>query len=280
MKKIKQITSSLLAAFVASLIVAGVAYAGSLTAPSGIPEATSYTLGDIYSKLTTNATTSAGDHLVSKTTSPAPSLNTLTQIYEAIPTIDATRILSGTTYLGVAGTASAGYEYPSAPLKTGQTTCYDTSGVLVSCAGTGLDGEFQKGIAASYSDNGDGTITDNLTGLIWQKCSAGLSGTDCSAGDSTFMTSAAAVAVCESLALTGQADWRLPNIRELLSIMDYSVSNPSTNSTYFPNTMLGAYWSSSAYANHPTYSWLAYFDRGDTGYDDRTSPGSTVRCVR
>jgi hypothetical protein len=44
-------------------------------------------------------------------------------------------------------------------LKTGQTTAY----------GTGSDGDLQKGTARSYTDNGDGTITDNVTGLMWEK---------------------------------------------------------------------------------------------------------------
>jgi len=53
--------------------------------------------------------------------------------------------------------------------KTGQTICYDTSGNVISCAGTGQDGEIQAGVAwpePRFADNGDGTITDNLTGLM------------------------------------------------------------------------------------------------------------------
>src|SRR5574341_969930 len=61
----------------------------------------------------------------------------------------------------------------SGVLRTGQTRCDDglSHGTLVSCpAGpAGQDGELQKGIARSYTDNGDGTITDNATGLMWEK---------------------------------------------------------------------------------------------------------------
>ena len=56
--------------------------------------------------------------------------------------------------------------------KTGQTTCSDESGVSRPCTGTGEDGEHQKGVAwpnPRFTDNGDGTVTDNLTGLIWLK---------------------------------------------------------------------------------------------------------------
>jgi hypothetical protein len=61
------------------------------------------------------------------------------------------------------------------PLKTGETLCWDASGIAINtipCAGTEQDGELQKGLARSYTDNGDGTITDNRTGLTWEKLSA------------------------------------------------------------------------------------------------------------
>src|SRR5262245_23398229 len=54
---------------------------------------------------------------------------------------------------------------------TGQTTCWDSSGTMISCTGTGQDGDLQKGAALSYTDNADGTITDNNTGLVWEKLS-------------------------------------------------------------------------------------------------------------
>src|SRR3989344_6722099 len=89
-----------------TLVVAGVVYAGTLTAPSGTPAATSYTLSDIYTKLTTNADATATNHSLSTTTSPAASFHTLAQIYGAIPTIDAATLLANTTYLGITGSIS------------------------------------------------------------------------------------------------------------------------------------------------------------------------------
>jgi hypothetical protein len=65
------------------------------------------------------------------------------------------------------------YYYPSnfAPVpKTGQTTCWDEHGEPINCEGTGQDGELQKGVPwpdPRFTDNADGTVTDNLTGLIW-----------------------------------------------------------------------------------------------------------------
>jgi len=51
---------------------------------------------------------------------------------------------------------------------TGQTTCYDTGGSLISCEGTGQDGEYNIN-PLSYTDNGNATVTDNNTGIMWQK---------------------------------------------------------------------------------------------------------------
>ena len=54
--------------------------------------------------------------------------------------------------------------------KTGQSTCYNQTGVVIDCSGTGQDGEYQKGVAwpdPRFTNNGDCTITDKLTGLTW-----------------------------------------------------------------------------------------------------------------
>jgi hypothetical protein len=78
------------------------AEAGSLTPPA-TPAPTFHTLSDIYSRLTTNATSTAGNHSFTAPTSVVGSDYTLTQIYSAIPTIDPAKVLQGTNYLGVAG---------------------------------------------------------------------------------------------------------------------------------------------------------------------------------
>ena len=54
---------------------------------------------------------------------------------------------------------------------TGQTTCWDTTGSAIPCAGTGQDGDFGEGAPLAYLDNGDGTVTDVNTGLVWEKLS-------------------------------------------------------------------------------------------------------------
>ena len=62
--------------------------------------------------------------------------------------------------------------YPANVWRTGQTNCYDTNANIIPCVGTGQDGEYRAGVAwpsPRFTDNGNGTVTDNLTGLIWLK---------------------------------------------------------------------------------------------------------------
>jgi hypothetical protein len=92
-----------LTVMISVLMIYGIVQAGSLT-PSASPAATSFRLDDIYTRLTTNATSTEANHVFSPGASPAGTLYTLTQIYNVIPTIDATKVLSGASYLGVAGT--------------------------------------------------------------------------------------------------------------------------------------------------------------------------------
>lgn len=118
-----------------------------------------------------------------------------------------------------------------------------------------------------FTDNGDGTVTDNVTGLMWQQATA----------DS--MTWEAALAYCEGLPLAGYSDWRLPTIRELCSIVDYGTYSPAIDTEYFPDTMSSNYWSSTSNASHTDSAWLVYFNYG---YDDYDYKANTyyVRVVR
>jgi hypothetical protein len=140
---------------------------------------------------------------------------------------------------------------------------------VISCAGTGQDGDYIIN-PPSYTDNGDGTITDNVTGLVWQK-----------QDDGTKRTWDNAITYCSNLTLAGQTGWRVPTRIELISIVDYGGSRPTINGTYFPNTTASAYWSSTKYLGDPmtAYRVTLYFvtgssDIGSTGYS------YYVRCVR
>lgn len=401
--------------------ISSVVYAGTLT-PSATPAATFYTLGDIYTRLTTNASATLGNHDFAPGGSPGASLYTLTQIYDAVPTIDASKvklgtsylgvagslvpnggtataaglfngltahlsgdwsldtgtldlacntatfngtanivataydgsgdgtnrwcmketgdavagnilsgkvawvdglevtgtiatqtlaaasatvnagyyeattlnavdsdltaanILSGTTIFGVAGSATAGYTYSTGP-RTGQTICYNATGSVVACSDTGQDGEALKGVARSYTASNVGSdyiVTDNVTGLVWQKCSKGLSGNTCATGSATTDTWANALTYCNALDFAGQTDWRLPNVYELYSIMDFGKAGvPFADATYFPATVSATYWSSTSRPASGSSAMNVSFG-GGSAFSGSTGKSGTIyiRCVR
>ncbi len=106
----------------------------------------------------------------------------------------------------------------------------------------------------SYTDNGDGTVTDTSTGLMWKQ--TGSSG-----------TWEQALSYCENLSRADYTDWRLPTIKELRSLVDYSLLNPAISKTYFPDAVSSFYWSSTTYARDPYGAWGVNFTDGlDGGY--------------
>lgn len=131
--------------------------------------------------------------------------------------------------------------------KTGQTTCYDPSGVdaVISCTGTGQDGELQIGMAEPNphftSDNTGDCVTDNMTGLMWTRNGNLASGT-VAAGTLTWQE---ALDFANNLELCGFSDWRLPNRNELLSLINYELADNTLalNGSGFSNVSR-SYWSS------------------------------------
>lgn len=130
----------------------------------------------------------------------------------------------------------------------------------------------------NYTDNGNGTITDNLTGLVWQKCSMGQNNDGTCSGGATTATWVNAISYCENLVLGGQSDWRLPNVRELESLVDFSRVTPSINNI-FPATVAHAYWSSSTRVNNTNNAWYVVFNNGLMSYYNKNN-SFYVRCVR
>ena len=113
----------------------------------------------------------------------------------------------------------------------------------------------------------NGVVTDNTTNLQWQDDVASVS-----------KTWSQAITYCETLSLDGRSDWRLPNKNELLSIVDYTKSNPAIDST-FVNITSSSYWSSTTHSSNANHAWTIYFDGGYTyNYDKHNS--RYVRCVR
>ena len=90
-----------------------------------------------------------------------------------------------------------------------------------------------------YTINENGTVTDDLTGLIWQRCSLGqtLTGTSCE-GRLSLNNWAQALQKAEDNSFANYNDWRLPNVKELLSLAAHGRYNPAINNTVFPNTDL------------------------------------------
>jgi hypothetical protein len=136
-------------------------------------------------------------------------------------------------------------------------------------------------------------VTDNNTGLMWQKCSVGQNNdTTCSGTAATYNWYQAAGVydatynsssqnICGSLRLGGYSDWRLPTKKELQKIVDYSIPSPGPTivGAYFPNTVSSYYWSSTTNAYDPGYAWVVGFGSGHVVYNLK-SLYNYVRCVR
>ena len=119
----------------------------------------------------------------------------------------------------------------------------------------------------SLTNNGDGTVTDNHTGLTWQQA------------ESATMTWENSLVYAENLTLGGHSDWRLPTIKELQSISDGNLRAPSLDKTYFTGATTTFYWSSTSLANDASQAWYLDSDYGLTTYAAKTGMWH-VRCVR
>ena len=118
---------------------------------------------------------------------------------------------------------------------------------------------------------------DNVTGQMWVTNPNDLSGGQyVSSGTYTWEQ---AIAKCEGLTYAGYNDWRLPNIKELQSIVDYNRQSPSINITYFLNTQNSVYWSSTTYVPGSSYAWFVNLYDGSMGFNE-TINVNYVRCVR
>ena len=142
--------------------------------------------------------------------------------------------------------------------KTGQTTSY----------ATGDDGDLQKGVASPdprFTDNGDGTVTDNLTGLMWAK--------DAYATGGVGYAEAIDYANNLSLGSAGcgeyHTDWRLPNAKEILSLLDLGNSAPALPSGHPFTNSLGSYlwyWTSTTCEFYTQNAFVVYMGYGFMNY--------------
>jgi hypothetical protein len=113
------------------------------------------------------------------------------------------------------------------------------------------------------------TVIDGGTGLEWQR-------TD----DNTRRTWIDALAYCEASSLDGKNDWRLPNIRELKSIVDFTKQHPATDTTVFINCTNSDYWSATTSTKGFGGAWAVLFDNGMSDVTGKDNEPSYVRCVR
>ncbi len=110
-------------------------------------------------------------------------------------------------------------------VDTNQTKCFNSeTGASETCSGKGYDAD-HSGTQPSFTDNGDGTVDDNVTNLSWTQ-SPDLNG-DGSVDYNDKKYQSDAVAYCESLVQGGYDDWRLPDIKTLYSLMDFTGTDPS-----------------------------------------------------
>jgi hypothetical protein len=147
--------------------------------------------------------------------------------------------------------------------RTGQTTTY----------AAGDDGDLQRGVAWTnlrFTDHGEGTVTDTLTGLMWTK-DANIYG---------MRNWTESLLDCASCTEGGHSDWHLPNVRELHSLIDYGRYNPALPLGHpFSNVQWDHYWSSTTVDVFTNIAWYVSLISGAVAVNDK--PGDWyVWCVR
>jgi len=202
-------------------------------------------------------------------------------------------IKNGVTIFGKAGTYTAKIAYGTGAAKTGQRPGMPAGAPFMagddcSYASPEADdigyprstGSWANYNSERFTNNGDGTVTDNATGLMWVQNPS-------SAGIGATYNWASAIATCEALDYASHTDWRLPNIKELISIVDYGRYSGDTQSdiamadkTYFPGIQANYYWSSTIYTPNTGGAIAIHFGNGDSWAKDRSSFYHNVIAVR
>jgi hypothetical protein len=182
---------------------------------------------------------------------------------------------------------------------TGQTTCWDNGGNPIACTGTGQDGDVRAGSPPAFVDNGDGTVTDRNTRLVWEKKSADGTIHDQNAFYTWSDAFALHIAGLNAIRFGGHNDWRLPNVRELESIAQYDRVAPAVNPAFNTGCTPGCtvltcsctnsggsafYWTSTTNPPNGSVAWIVEFGAGTVPFGaakNGTNPEHVwVRAVR
>jgi len=192
----------------------------------------------------------------------------------AFPNTPAESFFSSSPYVGIPGSLwYVGFGDGSEASAGGgalRVRCVRSSAAVMASDGVG-------GAPPSRYTVTNGTVYDTLTQLTWQQAvpaapvAAGCSGTGC--------TQAGAIAYCAALPLDG-GGWRLPQVSELLTLVDPTQFNPAIDPTAFPSTPAEDCWSSSAYVGAAGDAWAVYFYVGNSYAYYNTGSTRRVRCVR
>lgn len=129
----------------------------------------------------------------------------------------------------------------------------------------------------NYTDNKDGTIIDNYTGLIWKKCPQGVYGNDCKSGSPSIRIWSEARVECEKLNFAGRTGWRMPNLKELQSIVDTGAFDPAINKKFFKGSS-DPYWTLTSPAEYLSSKFTVIFSDGSVYFSDMNNFAAT-RCV-
>jgi hypothetical protein len=155
---------------------------------------------------------------------------------------------------------------PHGYLSTGQITCHDIFGREIPCLGSGQDAEFSRGLSwpvPRFETQGE-TVLDRLTGLIWTK--------DANLPEFplTWEEAFDYVTGMSRDETLGYSDWRLPNRRELRSLISHQTKNPSLPDRHsFNNVFLGWYWTSTTASINTAYAWYIHMEGGRMFYGNK-----------
>lgn len=154
---------------------------------------------------------------------------------------------------------------PGVVLPTGLEDCYDAAGGLVPCPGSGQDGDGRTsgpGALARFAPRADGTVADGLTGLCW------LPSADATGYPVSWEEGLAVVRDMNRNAVHGRSDWRMPNRRELRSLVSHGAKNPALPANHpFANVFSGRYWTSSSFAGMPRHAWYVHMEGARVFYE-------------